>query len=284
MKKILIIAGIFLALLLVQHVSALTVNSVTADSIAPGKEGTISVEVKNNADNDVNDVSFSLQLSNLPFTAVGSSEQGIDRINNDDEEDFSFILKASSDGKAGDYNIPYILTYKDSNDVSKEEKGTVGVSIIAQPELSFSVSQESPVLGTKDKITFKVVNKGLADAKFVNVKVFPTGYTLLSEDQVYLGTISSDDFQSASFDVLYTQDQPAFSALVEYSDFNNKKIMTTVALPLTAYTTEKAIQLGIIKKSNTLLYITILVVLIIIWLVVRSIRKRQRLKRSMQSS
>ncbi|MBX4196734.1 hypothetical protein KW805_04045 [Candidatus Pacearchaeota archaeon] len=283
MKKLLMIAGIILALFLVHTVAALNVHSVDADSIAPGKEGSITVEVKNNANEDVTDVSFSLQLSNLPFAVSGSSEQGVDDINSDDSESFSFILKAASDSKAGDYNIPYLLTYNE-DDVPKEQKGTVGVSVIAQPELTYTVSQTSKVIGTQDKITFKVVNKGLADAKFVTITVFPTGYTLLSEDQVYLGTISSDDFESATFDVLYTQDQPAFSALVEYTNFDNQKITNTVALPLTAYTRQKAIELGIIKKNNTFLYITILVILIIVWLVYRSIRKRRRLKRSMQSS
>ena len=43
---------------------------------------------------------------------------------------------------------------------------------------------------------------------------------------------------------------------------------------------EKALELGIISKNNTLMYALIVVILIILWIAWRSFRKRQRLKRS----
>ena len=42
------------------------------------------------------------------------------------------------------------------------------------------------------------------------------------------------------------------------------------------YTQEEAIALGLIQKSNTLTYVIILVVLIVVWFIYRSWRKRKK--------
>ena len=131
-------------------------------------------------------------------------------------------------------------------------------------------------MGQSDKITLKLINKGFADAKFALIKVFPDGYTLTSDNEIYIGSVDSDDFQTASFDVTYTEKNPVFSATIEYKDFDNKKKLETISLPLTIYTQEEAIKLGLISKNNTGMYITIIILLIIIWFVYRAIRKRVR--------
>ena len=136
------------------------------------------------------------------------------------------------------------------------------------------------VVGSEGKVILKIVNKGFADAKFVSVRIFPEGYTLLSDNNVYIGTVDSDDFESASFDVIFNKENARLKAVVEYKDFNNNKILENVDLPIKVYTREKAIQLGIIKKSNVGLYLIISIAIILIWLVYRKIKRAKRLKQS----
>ncbi|HLC31455.1 MAG TPA: CARDB domain-containing protein [Candidatus Nanoarchaeia archaeon] len=270
----------FIALLLVSSLtSALTVSSVTTQPLAPGKQTSVSIVVENNQDNDVTDVSFSLQLSGLPFSVIGSSQDSVNEIEDDEEEQFSFTLKAFQDIKAGDYNIPYTLMYTDEK-LSKEQKGSFGIAVIAQPELTVTLTTETPVQNKQGKINIKIVNKGLADAKFVTIKIAASGLTLLSEDEIYIGNINSDDFETATFAALFTKTNPSVLATIEYTDFTNQKQLLTKTLPISVYTEEKALELGIIQKNNLPLYIGLVVLLIVVWFIYRAFRKRQRLKRS----
>jgi len=70
---------------------------------------------------------------------------------------------------------------------------------------------------------------------------------------------------------------------MEYTDFNNNKVKKTINLPIKVYETEEAIALGIKTKNNSVYYIISIVVIIIIWIIYRVIKKRSRIKRSMQN-
>jgi len=263
--------------------SAVIVKSVKTDTFSPGKDGIIRIEVENILEDDVKDVSLRLDFTGLPFTPVGSSEEGTDELGDGKEEDFTFRIKAANDITPGDYQIPYILRFREQGETQTTERfGSIGVTVTAITELSFSVSGETPVVGREGKITLKIINKGFSDAKFVLVKVFPEGYTLLSESQVYIGSVDSDDFETATFDVIFNKEDAKIIAIVEYKDFNNKKVIENINFPLNVYSEERAIELRIIKKNNTPLYITVVVTLILFWILWRTIRKRIRIKKSME--
>ena len=279
MKTVAIISAFLAILLLANLASALTIKSITAEPLSPGKEGQISIEVENNLDDIVEDVTVSINLKDLPFITIGSSEDSIDEIDEDDEEEFSFLIKAANTIKPGDYQIPFTITFKFDNE-QESRQGSIGVTVRANADLTYSISTTNPVIGQQGQISLKIVNKGFEDARFVSLKLLPEGYTLLSESDAYIGTVGSDDFESASFDIIFKEKDLIFTALVEYKDFDNKKITETINLPIIIYTQEQALQLGIIKKSNTPLYIGIAIALIILYLIYRSIRKRIRRAKS----
>ena len=146
--------------------------------------------------------------------------------------------------------------------------------------LSYTVSTETPVVNTQGSVTLKIVNKGFSDARFASVKIIPDGFTLLSDKEIYIGEIDSDDFETATFDVLFNSENANLIAIVEYKDFDNQVIRKNVNLPLEVFSKDKALELGIIQRSNTPIYAGVVAVLIIAWFIYRAIRKRQRLKRS----
>ena len=283
MNKIRLFASFVIALMfLISFANAISIVSVSSSRITPGGTGSIDVEIENNLDQDATDISFLLDLTNTPFTPVDTSETFLEELEEGDDDQLTFRIKATNSLTPGDYQIPYTLTYTIDED-EKERKGSVGIIVEGNSDLAFTISTETPVIGSQGKIDLKIINKGFGEAKFLTVSAVSEGYTLLSDSSVYIGNVDSDDFETASFDVLFTDKDAFFTAIVQYKDFNNNPVTKNVVLPLNLYTQQEAIDLGIIQKSNVGLYVTIAVILLIIWLIYRSLRKRSRLKKSLNN-
>lgn len=280
MKKILAMPLIFV--LMFSLSSALLINSVDVDSLTPGSEGRISLEVENNLDEDIEEVTLHLDLTNLPFTSVGSADDTLEEIEEGEEGTFTFRIKSSNDISPGDYKIPYLITYKDDNKTI-EQKGTFGVTVSGNPSLSVSISTQNPIIGQKGNIDIRIVNKGFADARFVTVRVIGTGLTIFSEDETYIGTIESDDFETITLDVVFNKNNPSLSVQVDYLDFENNQRFETFENSVRVYTKEKAQELGITNQSKIALYIMIVIAILLIIIILRFMRKRRRLRRSMQT-
>lgn len=277
MKKVLPI--LITAIFLINLASAISITSVNAETISPGEEGEISITIENTLEEDISDVSVSLNLEGLPFIPIGSSEDTVDEIEEGDEETFSFDVMASNTITPGNYEVPYQISYL-LNETQKNRSGTIGVVVKSNPILSFTATTDNPIVGETGEITLRIVNKGFFDARFVTVRLLPEGYTLLSEEEVYIGEVDSDDFETATFDVIFNQRNPTLQAAVEYKDFDNEDVIKTVSLPLTVYSREEALELGLIAESNTFLYVIIAAILIVLFFVWRAYRKRARLRRS----
>jgi len=273
----LIIISMFVLLISLSLISAVIVDSITVDKLLPGQTSLLKISVKNNLDDDVDDVSFVLKLEDTSFTTIGSSEDSEDEIREGKKETFSFILKAPPSMKPGDYNIPYEITYTDVDDEKIKKTGSLGVTVSAETELSYSIESDNNVVNEKGKISVKVINSGLGDIGFVSVRIVSaSGFEVLSADEEYIGTVGSDDFELATFDILFKRTNANLGVEITYKDFNNNEETKTVLLPVKVYSREKALELGLIKKNNTLIYIGSLLGIIIIWFVYRRIKKKRR--------
>lgn len=271
-KQISLVFALVFSLFIITNVSAIIVNDISSDIIYPGQQGQLSITLKNDLDINIKDVSVSLDLSNTGFSTVGSSEDNIDEINDGDKETFSFTLIANTNTKPGDYNIPYSISY--TNGTTK--KGTVGIKVRANTNLDFSASLDNPIIGESSKLNIKLINKGLADIKFVSIELEPSGYTLLSEKKIYIGTISSDDYESANFNIIIKSKNPEVVATITYRDLDDNEKTADMDLQLKAYTQEEAISLGLKQKSNAPMIIGVVIVLAIIFFVYRFFKKRAK--------
>ncbi len=268
----------FLLIINLSPASALIIDSVSMDKLYPGQSTSLSVEIKNTLNEDVSDVSLALNLEETKFTTIGSSEDSEDTIDEDDKETFSFTIKAASDIKPGDYNIPYTLTYTDLNDEKKTRMGSIGITVSAKTEINYAIETKNNVVGEQGKVSIKIINSGLGEIRFVNVEITSAdGFEILSSNEDYIGNVNSDDFELATFDVFYKKTGASITALVKYKDFDNKEQKETLTLPVNVYSKEKALELGLIKKSNYITYIVIAVI-IIGWIIYRRIKKRGKNK------
>lgn len=272
-----ILGAIFILLISLTLVSSVSIESVSQDALYPGQTAKIKIELKNNLNEDIEDVRMILDLSKTAFTTLGSSEDSESLINEDEKESFNFEIKAPSNIKPGDYNVPYTILYLDSNDDEKTISGSFGVSVSAKTELSYTIDAQENYLGGKSKLSIKVINSGLGDIGFLNVKIISTkGIEVLNSYEEYIGTVSSDDFELATFDVLYESTGAYVNAIISYKDSENNPKSETVNLQVKVYTQEKAIELGILKKSKLSTYIFGVIILVILWFVWRYWKKSRK--------
>ena len=276
-----IVFGFFLLVLTIGFAAGIIVD-VDYITIYPGESGKVTLNVENNENFDIKDVSLALDLSDLLFTTIGSSEKDVDDIDEDHDEKVSFNLRASIDIIPRDYNIPYILKYYvDAGNGSEgfNKTGTFGLRVSAETDLDFVVDvQDNAIVGEEGEISLEIINKGLGEIKSVSVQIFPQGFELLSKDKIFVGTIDADDSDSATFDVIYKTTNPILSAKVEYKDFDNKDQTETINLSFKVYTKEKALELGILQRPNYLVYL-IIGILVIAFIIHRILKKRKRKNR-----
>lgn len=271
---------LFLSIIFLISMNLVSSLSVNADyvTVYPGEEKKVNVNINNNENFDTQDISINLNLENMQFSSVGSSEKNIDDINEDDDDSVSFNIKASTNIKPGDYNIPYNIKYTNSDsDQIITQQGSFGIHVSAKTDLDFTIEvKENPIVGQQGTVSLEIINRGLGEIKSISVEIAPQGFDLLSKDKIFVGTINGDDTDSASFDILYTSVNPVLNVRVEYKDFENKDQFQDVTIPFKVYTQEEALKLGIIKKNNNMIYLGIIVIFLIAWFVYKKIRKAKK--------
>ncbi|MEK6792852.1 MAG: hypothetical protein AABX95_03465 [Nanoarchaeota archaeon] len=277
MKRLLKILISFLGLFLffASFTYALSVESVIVNKVSPGEEGIIKVSVENDGDRDIEFLSFNIDFPENNIIPIGSSEAFVNKLKENDDEMFAFKFRVANNLPAGTYSISYSIRYEEDND-ERKQSGTIGIVVSAEPELEIVAEIQNPIIGQTGKLNIRVVNKGLADARFVSLSVESEDITILSEKSEYIGTIESDDFESTSFDVAYNKKLSRILVNVEYKDFDNNKQTMSTSIPLRAYTRNEAIERGILAKSNTTFYVVSIVILLIVWILFRFIRKRRK--------
>ncbi|MBS3071079.1 hypothetical protein J4407_02135 [Candidatus Pacearchaeota archaeon] len=279
MKTNKIVFGMIFLVLALNFVSAVIINPSYV-TIFPGADGRVTIEIENNENFDIEGVSLALELSDLPFITVGSSEKSFDDIDENDEDSTSFTLKSSTNIIPGDYDIPYVLKYTNAENTSEtfEKEGNFGIRVSAKTDLDFSAeTNENAIIGDEGRITIEVVNKGLGEIKSVSVQIIPNGFELLSKDKIFVGTITSDDSDTATFDVIYNSQNPSFSAVITYKDFDNKDQTENANFNLKVYTKEEALSLGLIQQQSYIIYIVI-GILVVAFIIYRIVKKRKKKK------
>lgn len=278
-KFFLITTSIFL--FIISFTSAIMVDAEYI-TIFSGEQEKINIEIKNNGNFDIKDVSMILVFENEGFIAIGSSEKTIDEFDEGDKEDISFIIKASNDLAPGDYNIGYKIKYLNAEEDNESfiKEGSFGLRVSVETELDFSAyTGNNAVVGKEGEIILEVINKGLGEIKSAIITITPDGYMLLSQEKIFLGSIDAGDSNIVDFDVVYKNTDAVFTAIIEYKDFNNQEQKEIIKIPLKVYTEEEALELGIINESNTILYIIIFLILIVIWIFYKRIKKNNKKKK-----
>jgi hypothetical protein len=277
-------------------VSALTINSMTVnpDIIGPGEKTRITLELENEGDYDIKDVSVVLILDStqledskiisefsFPFAPVSSTEYGIKEIEEGDEENIKFEIEALKNAQSGNYKVPVKITYIE-NEKEKTKTSLISININSEPIISINSNSGLLLKGKDQTINLKITNKGLADIRFLEIKLDNSmNYEIMSEENVYIGDLDSDDFENADFDLLIRENSLKNIILpvtIKYKDVLNNEYTQNSEIQLKVYSEKEAIDAGLLKKNNTFFYIALVLVLIVIYIAYKRIRKRKNNK------
>ncbi len=275
----------------------------TPERITPGREGQLTLNIKNMADSTMKDINVKLDLtlSSVPQPATGtektmlydalpfapttsSTEKRISRLKAGQTEAITYDLTAYPDATSRVYKIPVIITYRDELDKEYTKNDLVGLIVGAEPDIYATIDQSDLIAGKKTgTVSFKIVNKGVSDIKFLDVKLKKSpDYEITSSDEEYIGNIDSDDFESVDFTVYLKDNDNAkkegtitFPLEITFKDANNKDHTKEVNLNYKLYTPEAKGQ----AKSNSALILIITVIIIIAgWLIYRKVAKKKKQK------
>jgi hypothetical protein len=199
--------------------AVLAINEINTnpESITPGKKASVNFKLENLASSVLKDIKLNLELyksvtlstaistSELPFTPVGSgNEKTLKMISPGKSEEISFDLFVDAEADSKMYKIPYTLSYADESGANFTRGGIIGMMVDAEPDVSINIeSTDIYSAGAKGTVDIRIVNKGFSDVKFVDLMLKETqNFEILSNPEVYIGNIDSDDYESAEYSIL----------------------------------------------------------------------------------
>ncbi len=290
-KKILIIIlGILFLMNLINLNSALIIDTVsmTPKEIAPGESAIINIEIENNGEEDIKNIGVSLNLEGIPFAPYNSAtDYNIEKIKNDDKEYARFEIIALNNAKSGIYKIPVEITYI-QDDLQIVKNSLISIIVNSEPIISVVIEDNLLLKNKEGEILIKVTNKGLSDTRFLEIEIADSiYYKILGPKTSYIGDIDSNDFDSAKFKIYFKQnipDQIDFPVTIHYKDGINNDYVKNFYVPLDIYSREKAIELGLIKKSMVGLYSIILIALVILYIIYKKVKNRKRMRKIKESN
>ena len=252
----------------------------TPANIAPGGTATVQVVLRNSADSPLKNIKAKLDLSSseLPFGFVDSiGEKSVYQIDSGKTASISFELQAQSEADSKLYRIPLTIDYMDSLGNSYEKTGYVSLTVGDAPDLSLFLTEGTLYEKTAGKITLQIVNKGLANVKFVTIKLNPSDeYELVSPDEVYIGVIDSDDFETVEFTLYPKEEQAKLSLTLSFSDSNNNKFTKEFSKTLKVYGSSEAKRLGLKSGGYAGAILFVIVILAAVFIYRRYRKKKAR--------
>ena len=283
---------ILIILISLASTQALMISSVSTspNEIVPGEVSTIKIGIENDGDKDIEDVSVSLDLAEVPFAPYdSSSEYNIDEIRDGKVKYAEFEIIALSGAESGIYKIPIEITYKEEGENEKITKNSlISLTVNSKPIIGVGIEDGLLLKSQENEVNIKVINKGLSDVKFLEVRLGSSTYfDVLSSKNVYIGDVDSDDFDTAKFKIFFKENAPNSINLpvrISYKDALNNEQTEEFSLQIKVYTKKKAIELGLLEKSNTLAYVSVAIAVVVIWIVYRKIKKRRKLKKAKADS
>jgi len=269
------------------------------EKVQPGEPAKVRIKVKNIADSTLRDVTvkFDLALSTIevpsqaqvtqsnlydmiPFAPLRSvTEQKIKTLLPGEEYTFSYDMITYPDAEPRVYKIPVQVQFRDDLDEQYEKNDIVGIIVSSKPDLR--VLLDSTTLNTgvaTGEVVVRFVNKGLADVKFLNVELDRSdSYEIISAEDVYLGNIDSDDYETAEFTLHVPVDKVAGAREITlpiryaYMDSTNNAFTATEDIVLKL---RDPGQLGQQGGSPVGLIIGLLVIGAILFLIFRKRRRK----------
>lgn len=217
--------------------------------VKPGDLVDIELSLRNSGNLDIRNVDVTLNLDESKFSPIGSGNtKRIQFIGADNAAKVNFALIADTSTEIQVHSIPITLTYKDNRGTEYTEETSFSLIMGAEPELMGVV--DSTTISSKGQpgtVTIKVINKGIMDLKYLNMKLITTDqYDVLSaSNEAYIGNLDSDDFETVDFIIKPKVKDVQLKAVVDFKDPYNKEYQSQFLLPLRVFSAAELGQGGV---------------------------------------
>jgi hypothetical protein len=229
----------------VLHIAEYTTMPTTAK---PGDLIDIELTLRNSGSLDIRNVDVTLNLDESKFATIGSgSSKRVSLINSGDTEIVKFTLIADTSTEIKVHAIPVTLSFKDSRGTRYTEERSFSLVMGAEPELMAVVDSTTiSSRGQAGTVTLKVINRGIMDLKYLNMKLVSTDdYDVLSaSNEAYIGNLDSDDFETVDFMIRPTAKDVQLKAIVDFKDPYNREYQRQFLLPLRVFSAKELGQGG----------------------------------------
>lgn len=225
-----------------------TVSNVESspDQVRPGDNFTVNMDVENNAPNGiVRDINVRLNLENVrvegetgtiqkPFSPLGTTnEKSINALSSGQNQELQFPLISYPDAQAGLYKIPVELEYtnRDGERVSREV--TITTQVNAEPDFMVNIDSSDLTASLEEgEVSFEIVNRGLANSKFVTVSLDDgNGYNVTSSSHDrYIGELERDDFDTVRYTIDPSTNDVSYDVTLTYRNAFNQERQETFTL------------------------------------------------------
>jgi len=246
----------------------LVVSSIKPERITQGVITPVTIGFKNLGDSWLRNIEVKLNLGGIPIAPIGSSNEKVIReLMGKEEKKLTFKLIAEGDADSNIYKIPVETKYLDNVGTRYSKNVSIGLVVGGVPDLSIIIDSSTIYSsGKKGTITVKFVNKGATDIKFLNIKLMKSdSYDAISSDEVYMGNVDSDDYETAEFDLFVkrTREKKIEIPLeITYNDANNQEYNERVKLALQLYSTSEAKKYGFAKGDGKVGFFIIIVIVV----------------------
>ena len=261
--------------------------SVEPSVVAPGSKAKLTINLRNYATSLLKDIKVVLDLGKsgddvTPFSPIGSTnEEVLAYIEPESAKSVEFELIADPDAASKSYKIPMSIKYSDALGKNYSKSNIIAVIVGDEPDVTVGIESSTVyTAGAAGEITVKIVNKGLPDMKFVNVKLDKSEkYRIISPAEVYIGNIDSDDYETTDFKLYVektSEKKVVLPLSVEYKDANNKDYKNLVNLELPLYSSSEAKKLGLVQGNGKLTWAILIVLAIAGFFGYRIWKKRRK--------
>lgn len=192
------------------------------ERVEPGSTGEMTLKLENLANSQFRNIDVNLDVSEIPVAPRETSRKRISSVGAGETESVTFNLDVDGDAENQLYKLPIQIDYQNQAGQELSVTETTGVNVGGFPNIDVGVD-ESDIrsTGQRGTVTFRVLNKGEGQARFVGVQLEETDqFEIISEDSIYLGSMIADDYQTAEFDIYVNEDVEDLEmpVSVEYRD------------------------------------------------------------------
>jgi len=262
-----------------------SITSITSspDPIPPGTDSEVSFKVKNNADSLVRDLKIRLDMNDetVPFAPTQSTtERSLYQLGAKEEVTFIFNLIAEPNADGGVYKIPLTISYSDETGASYSKEDILSLKVASSPDILATV--DSTDIYSKKKsgeAVIKLVNRGLTEIKLLTAKLESNDdFEVLSQEEVYVGNIDSDDYETVDFTLDIKSKEAVVSLPLElsYRDSTNKEFKQEKIVYLRMFSASDAEKAGLVEQKST--GVTIMFLIVAVGLGIYFWRRRKKKK------